>query len=111
MPNVQTVALARDGRRVDRKIGDIVLQPGDTLLLEGRPAFLEQQRNSRDYFLVSRIGDSHPPHHERALIALGITVGMVVTVTLGWLSMLEASLVAAGRSVGIAPASLSYGPQ
>jgi di/tricarboxylate transporter len=97
--NAVIIALARNGKRVRKKIGDIVLKPGDTLLLEGRPAFLEQQRNSRDFFLVSRIGDTHPPHHERALIALGITLAMVLTVTLGWLSMLEASLLAAGLMI------------
>ncbi len=55
------IAIARNGQRVDRKIGDVELLPGDTLLLETRPDFVEQQRNSRDFLLVSRIGDHHPP--------------------------------------------------
>jgi di/tricarboxylate transporter len=94
--NAVIIAVARNGERINRKIGDIVLQPGDTLLLEASPEFARAHRNSRDFFLVSRIENSNPPRHERALLALGILLGMVVTVTLGWLSMLQAALLAAG---------------
>ena len=94
--NAVIIALARNGERIRRKIGDIDLRAGDTLLLECRRSFPEQQRNNRDFLLVSQIGDSHPPNHERALTATAIVAGMVLTVTAGWLSMLEAALVAAG---------------
>jgi di/tricarboxylate transporter len=97
--NAVIVALARNGERVRRKIGDIRLRAGDTVLLECRRSFVEQQRNSRDFLLVSQIGDSHPPNHERAPIALGVVAGMVVTVATGWLSMLEAALLAAGLMI------------
>ena len=97
--NAVIIALARHGERVERKIGDIELRAGDTLLLECRPAFVLQQRNSKDFLLVSQIGDSHPLDHERAPIAIAIAVGMVLTVTVGWFSMLEAALVAAGLMI------------
>ena len=93
------IALARNGERVDRKIGDIVLAPGDTLLLETRPDFVEQQKNSRDFLLVSQIGDSHPLKHRHAPVAIAIVVAMVTVVTAGWLSMLEAALLAAGLMI------------
>jgi len=76
------IAVARSGERLRQKIGDIVLQPGDTLLLEARPSFVQQQRNSRDFFLVSRLENSAPPRHERAVVALVILVGMVTSATL-----------------------------
>ncbi len=94
--NAVIIALARNGERVACKIGDIELAPGDTLLLETRPDFVEQQRNSRDFLLVSQIGDSHPIEHERAPLAIAIVVAMVAVVTIGWFSMLEAALLAAG---------------
>jgi di/tricarboxylate transporter len=97
--NAVIIALARNGERVRRKIGDIELRAGDTLLLECRHSFVEQQRNSRDFLLVSQIGNSHPPNHERAPISLGIVAGMVLTVATGWLSMLEAALLAAGLMI------------
>ena len=52
--NSAVIAVARDGKHIPGKIGDIVLQPGDTLLLEGDPEFAIQQRNSSDFFLVNQ---------------------------------------------------------
>ena len=89
------IAVARDGERLRQKVGDIVLRPGDTLLLETRPAFSEQQRNNREFFLVSPIADSSPPRHDKAPVALALLVAMVLVVSLGWLSMLEGALLAA----------------
>lgn len=94
--NAVVLAVGRGSRRVMKKIGDIVLQPGDTLLLEARPSFAVQQRNSRDFYLISRVEDSAPLRHERALVALAILIGMITVVTLGWLTMLEGALLAAG---------------
>lgn len=76
--NSAVIAVARDGKHIPGKIGDIVLQPGDTLLLEGHPDFAIQQRNSSDFFLVSHVENSAPIHHDRSWIALGIMVGMIV---------------------------------
>jgi len=90
------IAVARNGERLNQKIGDIVLRAGDTLLLEARPSFTEEHRNSRDFFLVSQLEDAAPPSHERALLSGGILLAMVGSVTLGWLSMLEAAMGAAG---------------
>ena len=97
--NAVIIALSRNGERVDRKIGDIVLQPGDTLLLETRPEFVVQQRNSRDFLVVSQLGEEHPLRHDRAPIALGIVALMVASVAAGLFPMLEAALLAAGAMI------------
>ena len=94
--NAVVVAVARSGRRIRIKIGDIVLQPGDTLLLEALPAFIRQHRNSRDFYLVSQVRDSNPPRYERAPVALVILGLLVAVVAMGWLSMFKGALVAAG---------------
>ena len=97
--NAAIIALSRNGERVQRKIGDIVLAAGDTLLLETHPEFVLQQRNARDFLVVAQLGDDHPPAHERAPIAIAIVAAMVVSVATGLLSMLEAALLAAGGMV------------
>ncbi|MFP4062928.1 MAG: SLC13 family permease [Halochromatium sp.] len=97
--NAVIIALSRNGERVRRKIGDIVLHAGDTLLLETRPDFVLQQRNSKDFLVVSQFGDAHPPRHERAPIAIAIVVAMIALVAGGLLSMLEAALLAAGAMI------------
>ncbi|MCG6942023.1 MAG: SLC13 family permease [Thiohalocapsa sp.] len=97
--NAAIIALSRNGERVQRKIGDIVLAAGDTLLLETHPEFVLQQRNARDFLVVAQLGNDHPPAHERAPVALAIVTAMVVSVATGLLSMLEAALLAAGGMV------------
>jgi len=97
--NAAVIAVARNGERVNQKIGDIVLRAGDTLLLEARASFAAQHRDSRDFFLVSRVEDSAPPRHDRAWISLAILAAMVAVVTLGNMSMLNASLLAAGAMI------------
>ncbi len=93
------IAVARNGEKIREKIGDIVLHPGDTLLLVTHPQFVEQHRNSRDFFLVSRLDDSRPPRHERASIAVAILGFMVFGAVSGWLSILEAAMLAAGLMI------------
>ena len=93
--NAAVIAVARHGERLKQKVGDIVLQAGDTLLLETYRSFADQQRNSRDFYLVSRLENSAPPRFERAWLAIGILATMVALVTIGVLTMLQAALAAA----------------
>ena len=90
------IAVARNGERIKEKIGDIILRPGDTLLLETRPSFVEQQRNSKDFYLVSGVENSTPLRHERGLLALFILVTMIVLATFEILPMFQSALLAAG---------------
>lgn len=80
--NAVVIAVARSGERVQQKIGDIVLQAGDTLLIEARPAFVQQQRNATDFYLVSSLEDSSPTRHHKAFVAFAIMIGMVSLATL-----------------------------
>lgn len=93
------IALARNGERVRKKLGDIVLQPGDTLLVEAEPEFADRHRNSRDFFLVSKVDDSSPLRHERFWVAWAILGAMVLVAGMEWLTMLNAAMLAAGLTV------------
>lgn len=93
------IAVGRNGERIRRKIGDIVLEAGDTLMLEAPPTFVEQHRNSRDFYLVSQVEDSTPPRHDRALVAVAILATMVVLAATGLLPMLQAAMIAAGLMI------------
>lgn len=85
------VAVHRNGARLPNKIGDIVLQAGDTLLLQTRSKFIDLFRNSRDFFLVSAVEGSEARQHHKAPIAGGILVLII-----GWLAV--GSLLGAGDS-------------
>jgi di/tricarboxylate transporter len=47
------IAIHRNGTRINKKIGDIVLQPGDTLLLLADADFRQRWYHSRDFYLIS----------------------------------------------------------
>lgn len=80
------VAVHRLGHPIKKKIGDIILRPGDTLLLEARPGFERQYRDSTDFHLVSESDEPAAPRHERAWVAMGIMAMFVVLLTVGQFS-------------------------
>ncbi len=93
--NAVVLAAARNGNRLTGRIGDIRLQSGDTLLLEAPSAFLNERRISRDFYLVSSVPNSEPIRHGRSRIAFVLTLAMVLLAAVGWLSMLQAAVLAA----------------
>ncbi len=94
------IAVHRGGQHLgQQKIGDIVLQAGDTLLLETHPRFVEAQRNSRDFFLVSAVEGSKPIRHDRAWVALLLMVAMILSVTFTPMRLVNAALLAAGLMI------------
>lgn len=80
--NAAIIAVHRGGQRVSGKIGDIVLQAGDTLLLSTHQGFLDAYRNSDHFYLVSGVAGAREVRHERAWLALAIMAGLVMLLTL-----------------------------
>ena len=80
--NAAVVAVHRNGVRLSNKIGDINLEPGDTLLLQTRSEFVPTYRNSRDFYLVSSVQGDAPRRHDRALLAAVLAVLLII-----WLSL------------------------
>ena len=95
------IAVARNGESLQMKIGDISLEPGDTLLLETSPAFALHQRSNRDFYLVSAVSNFTPPRHDRAWIACTVLAAMVLAATLELVPMVAAALVAAAVVVAM----------
>jgi di/tricarboxylate transporter len=94
------IAVHRNGERVPGKIGEIVLRPGDTLLMQVARGFSRAHRNSPDFYLVSELEGTEPARHERAGVALGVLGVMVLSVTAGWLHISVAAFLAAGILIG-----------
>ena len=90
------LSVSRGGKRVPGKLGDIVFQLGDTLLLEAPNTFLSQYQYRKDFLLLSELSDSSPPEFSKAPVALSILLGLVVTSATGIFSILEAAFLAAG---------------
>jgi di/tricarboxylate transporter len=101
------VAVARDGKRVGGGLGDVVLKPADTLLLEARPVWVERHRHSPDFLLVSDVADSEVPRFDRALRAWGILGAVIAAATFGWLPMVTAALLGAAATLALGCVSMS----
>ncbi len=97
--NAVVIAVSRNGVRMKGRIGDIVLRPGDALLLEAHPTFAVNNRNSSDFYLISVLDRGDPPTKQQAPFAMLILGGMIISVTAGWLSMLTAAFVAAALMI------------
>lgn len=95
------VAAHRHGARLRGKLGDIVLRPGDTLLVEAPHGWAETHGDSGAFYLVSEVPDSTPPRHERAWAAIFILVALMTTITFGWLDIMVAAMAAAGAMVAL----------
>ncbi|HUS37998.1 MAG: SLC13 family permease [Pirellulales bacterium] len=82
--NAAVLAVHRNGVRMTNKVGSIQLEPGDTLLLQTQSEFLNNFRNSRDFYLVSGVGGDAPRRHDRVWVSLsllGLLVALLLIVT------------------------------
>lgn len=93
------IGVARNGRRIDGKIGDIALRAGDTLLLETDREFPLRHRNSRDFLLLHSLEGGAVPRHDRALLAWAILLGLIVTKGFNLLPLSTAAFCAAGLMI------------
>lgn len=89
------LAVARNGERIPGNLGNIFIKPGDTMLLEARPAFVTRQKYNKDFLLVSDL-DRQTPRHNKAGLSWLILFLAVAAAGLGITSMLNAALLAVG---------------
>ena len=89
------VALSRGGNQIKGSLGGIVLQEGDTLLLETHPLFYLRNKDSNDFHLISQLEESAAPRYNKAIFAMLVLVAMVVAASLLGFGMFRAAAVAA----------------
>lgn len=89
------LASARNGQRIEGNLGNIIIKPGDTLLLEARPAFVSRQKYNRDFLVVNDL-ETEAPRHDKAWVAWGILVALVTAAGFGVINMMNAALLGAG---------------
>lgn len=97
--NAAIVAIHRNGQRLETKIGSVKLEPGDTLLMQTGPHFVQAHRNNPDFYLVSDVNDSVPLRHDRWWVAVLILLAMIVAMTMKLTDPMLVALVAAGLMV------------
>ena len=93
--NAVVIAVHRHGEKIHGRIGDIILRPGDTLLIEAAPGFTRAYSNSSDFYLVSEVKESAPPKRDRAWRAVLILATVVLLAALGVFHIAVAALAGA----------------
>jgi di/tricarboxylate transporter len=91
--NAAILSVHRHGERIAQKIGDIVLQPGDTLLLEAQPSFVSAYRNDKSFSLVNGVENSTPPRFRKAWIAASVVVSVIGLNTFDVMDLFTAALI------------------
>lgn len=80
--NAVVVGVHRAGARLPGKIGEIVVRPGDTLLLEARPGFATAHRDLPDFYLVSELEGAATLRHDKAWIATLVLLGTIALLSM-----------------------------
>lgn len=90
------IAVKRAGGRINKRIGDIELTPGDVLLLDTGKSFVENYRNDSAFALVSELENSTPPRFHKLIPALFFLAAMVALSVSGVVPLLVGAILASG---------------
>ncbi|PKR77798.1 SLC13 family permease [Halalkalibacillus sediminis] len=90
------IAVHRNNERIKSKIGDIRLRPGDTLLLLTGADFVAKNQQSNDFYVISSLDTPKELNEDplKGWLAIGVLISMILLVTLGFLSMFKAMVLA-----------------
>jgi len=93
--NAVIIAIHRQGERIEKKIGDIVLRAGDTLLMLATNDFLNRWYNSEDFYLVSESARVPSKPKWYSSFSLSILTLMIVAMAFNIVPIVIATSVAA----------------
>ncbi len=99
--NAVVIAVSRHGQRLHQKPGDVVLQAGDTLLVETAPDFMARFGNSPDFLVANLVDGERPVDRRRAVITLGILVSMILANSVFGVDILWSATIAAVAAVAL----------
>lgn len=89
------LAIHRSGDRVSGKLGDVVLEPGDTLLILADQSFRNNWRDRRDFLLISQLAGTPPVGSRKAAFVLATAIAVVGLAAFEIVPILQGSLAAA----------------
>jgi di/tricarboxylate transporter len=93
--NAAVIAISRHGHRLHGKPGDVVLQPGDTLLVETDAGFIARHGGSPDFLVASEVDGTVAVNRRGAVTVLAVIGLMVAANTLAGVDILYSALSAA----------------
>ncbi|WP_020008089.1 SLC13 family permease [Salinicoccus albus] len=93
--NAGVIAVHRNNERIKGRVGDIIMKPGDTLLMLCSKSFIERHMHSSDFYVVTSVTPPEPLKQNsiKGWGSLILLLVMISSVTFGFLSMFEAMLI------------------
>jgi len=88
------LAVHRHGERIVSKIGEIILKPGDTLLLLAGDNFFKIWNQSRDFYMVSKISNVAVLNKKKTVISFIALFGMVSLSAFGVVEIFVGAIMA-----------------
>lgn len=85
------IAIHRHGERIKKKIGDIVLQPGDTLLVLAGKDFRQKWYHSKDFYLIAGAENLPSKPQWRGYVSLGVLFAIILLTVINVLPLLAAA--------------------
>lgn len=89
------MAVHRHGECLKENLGQIVLRPGDTLLLLAGDDFVKRWNYSREFYMVTKVVDIPNVSRRKSIISISVLTGMVVLSASGTLDILKAAILSA----------------
>ncbi len=90
------LAIHRAGGRIDRGLGRISLEAGDTLILLAGPDFQRRSRRNKDFLVIARLGGPPPSSTRRAPLVALVAVAIVGLAAFDVFPILQLALAGAG---------------
>ena len=96
---VSIIAISRGGKPIDGPMSEVRIKAGDIAVLEVDEPFFQENQRTIAFSMVRRLTGARIKRHDRGAYATLITIAMVVVVAFGWMSMLNAALLASGAMI------------
>jgi di/tricarboxylate transporter len=91
---LSVLAILRDGHPRRTGLAELPLRFGDTLLVQGPRHQISILQREPDFVVLGDLEDGRPVRSQKAPLAIGIVVLMLVPVVAGWLPIAAAALLA-----------------
>ncbi|GAE37236.1 SLC13 family permease [Halalkalibacter akibai] len=88
------VAVHRNEERINSKVGDIKLKPGDTLLLLTNKDFIKRWKSTNDFYLLTAVEEPEIIDTKKSFIAVFTLLAMILLAAFEILPMFKAALLA-----------------
>jgi di/tricarboxylate transporter len=93
------IAISRGGGPIEGPMSEVQIEPGDIAVLEVDELFFHENQMNPAVSMVRRLTDARIKRYDRATYAILITIAMVTMVATGWMTMLNAALLATGAMI------------